>query len=177
MSTWSEKLRVPVRDDDEFEQSNWANSDLIPINKGVSRSPSRHAPKLTRKSTPHLWCWFHHPLLGDWRFLHCQLRHWCRLYCLRSIWAASSGELYPQRARNDIDDDQICAIVAPIILTAAIIPCAWIGASHHIGFTVSQRMVHGLRGSFLIIILRSIPCVVYDGIEGESASIRIAFDR
>ncbi|ORY23825.1 permease for cytosine/purines, uracil, thiamine, allantoin-domain-containing protein [Naematelia encephala] len=59
----------------------------------------------------------------------------------------------------------VCAIIGPFILGVIAVFAGWMGATHHIGYTISSRMVHGMRGSYLFVFLRCIPALIYDGIE------------
>ncbi|KAI5357463.1 putative purine-cytosine permease [Septoria linicola] len=57
-------------------------------------------------------------------------------------------------------------IFSPIVLAALCVLCGWVGGSHHITYNVAARSCWGLRGTYLPILIRVIPGIVWNGIEG-----------
>ncbi|ORY24557.1 permease for cytosine/purines, uracil, thiamine, allantoin-domain-containing protein [Naematelia encephala] len=59
----------------------------------------------------------------------------------------------------------ICAVIAPLILCVSLLGTSLIGARQHISFMIFHRSVLGMWGSHVVLVIRTIPGFIYDGIE------------
>lgn len=53
--------------------------------------------------------------------------------------------------------------IGNVIITVCVISNGWIGAKYHIGYTISQRLVFGIYGSYIGITIRVVLSVVWFG--------------
>lgn len=56
-------------------------------------------------------------------------------------------------------------VVGGIITGILAVVCGWIGAKHHIGYTVSSRFSWGMYGSYFPVILRTFVGCIWFGIQ------------
>ncbi|KXT17659.1 hypothetical protein AC579_9041 [Pseudocercospora musae] len=56
-------------------------------------------------------------------------------------------------------------IFSPLALAALCVVCGWVGGSHHICYNVAARSPWGMRGTYFPVLIRTIPGIVWNGIE------------
>ncbi|KAK7227519.1 hypothetical protein V2G26_015522 [Clonostachys chloroleuca] len=95
---------------------------------------------------------------GQWSYVG----YWTVSGSCVSAWSTGSTllefGLSPQQAIGVV-------IVGAVITGIIAVACGWMGAHHHIGFTVSSRFSWGMRGSYFPVILRVFVSCIWFGIQ------------
>ncbi|KAI8671919.1 hypothetical protein NCS57_00668400 [Fusarium keratoplasticum] len=95
---------------------------------------------------------------GQWSYVG----YWTVSGSCVSAWTTGSTllefGLSPQQAIG-------CVILGAVLTGLLAVACGWMGAHHHIGFTVSSRFSWGMRGSYFPVILRVFVSCIWFGIQ------------
>ncbi|KAJ3544058.1 hypothetical protein NM208_g3251 [Fusarium decemcellulare] len=95
---------------------------------------------------------------GQWSYVG----YWTVSGSCVSAWTTGSTllefGLSPQQAIG-------CVILGAVLTGLLAVACGWMGAHHHIGFTVSSRSSWGMRGSYFPVILRVFVACIWFGIQ------------
>ncbi|RFU31399.1 hypothetical protein B7463_g4910, partial [Scytalidium lignicola] len=102
------------------------------------------------------------------------LGFWCVIQLNSVGWQTASSLI---SLGLSVWETMIVTIIAKILISAVAIVNGWWGAQWHVGFSVGNRAVWGLRGSYFALLQRIMLCLVWYGVQawigGQMAGVML----